>query len=207
MKQLLDSDIFITCCGDNKQATFSTHNAKKNKNQTGKNIWQFFEGLNNVQIEENLASRRFNQDICCFANTIFPSDDPMVTVMKDETEHDGVFLISQDDVEIYYQKFHPQVLRFDARTKIEKYYAVNFGACKGETFDRVLIYPNRPFEDFVMKNKALNAPQKYYVGVTRPKYSIAIALKAVPMKLDGYEETVISCGNIQIRSLRYIVGG
>lgn len=107
LKMLLDSDISITCCGDNKQATFSTHNANKNKKQTGKNIWQFFRGLHNVNIERNLASRRFNQDICYFANMLFPVGDPITTIMNEKTEHDGVFLIDKSDADAYYKQFRP----------------------------------------------------------------------------------------------------
>ena len=134
LKLLLESDISITCCGDNKQATFSTHNAKKNKKQTGKNIWQFFQKIKNVKVEKNLASRRFNRDICAFANKLFPIGDPITTIMDEVTEHDGVFLINENDVDAYYHHYHPQVLRYDAKTVIENYHAVNFGACKGETF-------------------------------------------------------------------------
>ncbi len=205
LKLLLDSGISVTCCGDNKQATFRTHNAKKNKNQTGKNIWQFFRGLDNVEIEKNLASRRFNRDICCFANKLFPVGDPITSIMDEETGHDGVFLIDQSDVDAYFYEFRPQVLRYDAKTVIEKYHAVNFGACKGETFDRVLIYPNGPLMDFVLSGKALKAPEKYYVGVTRPRYSIAFVMQKIPKKLSGYEEMAITCGNTQIRCLKYIV--
>lgn len=205
LKLLLDSGISVTCCGDNKQATFRTHNARKNKNQTGKNIWQFFRGLDNVEIEKNLASRRFNRDICCFANKLFPVGDPITSIMDEETGHDGVFLIDQSDVDAYFYEFRPQVLRYDAKTVIEKYQAVNFGACKGETFDRVLIYPNGPLMDFVLSGKALKAPEKYYVGVTRPRYSIAFVMQKFPKTLSGYEEMAITCGNTQIRSLKYIV--
>lgn len=201
---LLNSDISITCCGDNKQATFSTHNARKNKNQTGKNIWQFFAGLDNVEIEKNLASRRFNQDICCFANKLFPAGDPITTIMKNTTGHDGVFLIDQGDEDLYYEQFHPQVLRYDARTKADNYHVVNFGACKGETFDRVMIFPNGPFLDFVIKNKVLGSPEKYYVGVTRPRYSIAIVMKKLPDKLNGYEPVEIEIRGDKIYALRYI---
>ena len=206
LKLLLDSDISVTCCGDNKQATFSTHNAKKNKNQTGKNIWQFFAGLNNVEIEKNLVSRRFNQDICCFANKLFPAGDPITTIMNEKTEHDGVFLISQSDVCAYYNRFRPHVLRYDAKTVIEKYHAVNFGACKGETFDRVLIYPNGPLTNFVIKGSKLNSPEKYYVGVTRPRYSIAIVLKTVPKILSGYKQVEIACIKKIVMALQYIPG-
>lgn len=82
---------------------------------------------------------------------------------------------------------------------------VSFGACKGETFDRVLIFPNGPLTNFVMKRKTLDVPEKYYVGVTRPKYSIAIVLKTMPKVLSGYQEAIITCGDKQIRRLRYTV--
>ena len=206
LKLLLDSDISITCCGDNKQATFSTHNAKKNKYQTGKNIWQFFLGLDNVDIERKLASRRFNQKICCFANMLFPVGDPITTIMDEKTDHDGVYLIDKSDVDAYYKCFQPQILRFDTKTKVEKYRVVNFGACKGETFDRILIYSNGPLTKFVMNAIALNAPEKYYVAVTRPRFSIAIALETLPKTLSGYEEVTLNCADEQIRSLRYSAG-
>ena len=150
-----------------------------------------------------MISRRFNSDICCFANKLFPVGDSITTIMRKTTEHDGVFLINQNDVDIYHKQFSPQVLRYDAKTKIEKYHAVNFGACKGETFDRVIIYPNGPLTDFVLNGKALKAPEKYYVGVTRPKYSIAIVLKQLPDALNNFESTEIECGGIKIQALRY----
>ena len=59
LRLLMESNIAITCCGDSKQATFTTHVAKKNKKQTGKNIWLFFSGLETeglVQIERKLPA-------------------------------------------------------------------------------------------------------------------------------------------------------
>ena len=60
MELLLNSSIDITCSGDNKQATFSTHNARKNKAKTGRNIWAFFSDYSKrgkVSFIKNLASR------------------------------------------------------------------------------------------------------------------------------------------------------
>lgn len=204
LKLLLDSKITITCCGDNKQATFATHNTRKNKARTGQNIWSFFAGLNNIVIEKNLASRRFNKHICTFANKVFPDGEPITTIMDKTTDHDGVFLIDESDVDCYYQEFHPQALRYNANTKIDKYHAVNFGACKGETFDRVIIYPNRPFLEFVMKGNNLSSPEKYYVAVTRARYSIAIVLKNLPVKLNGYKLIEMKISDRKIHALRYI---
>ena len=81
---------------------------------------------------------------------------------------------------------------------------MNFGTCKGETFDRVLIFPNGPLTNFVMKGTVLNSPEKYYVGVTRPRYSIALVLKTVPKTLRGYKHVEIDCMQKIIKALQYI---
>ena len=57
--------------------------------------------------------------------------------------------------------------------------------------------------DFILKGDALDHPEKYYVGVTRPRYSIAIAMKRLPGQLSGYEEVVISVAGSEIRALKY----
>lgn len=207
VRLLIDSNISIVCCGDNKQATFSTHNTKKNKGQTGKNIWEFFIELERrglVTVQKNLASRRFNKQICCFANKVFQIGDPITTIMDTMTGHDGVFLISVNDVNIYHRYFLPQVLIFDAKTNAMGYHSVNFGACKGETFSRVLVFPNGPLKDFLLKGKAFSAPEKYYVAVTRPKFSIAFAMPSLPDVLEGFTEELIDCGETKIRVLRFI---
>ena len=204
LKLLMESIISITCCGDNKQATFSTHVAKKNKNQTGKNIWEFFKQLEEkglVRIERNLSTRRFNNDICNFANTVYPGDS-ITTIMTESTEHDGVFLINKEDVAKYYNYFSPQLLRYDSKTSID-YPCINFGLCKGETFDRVLIYPNTPLNNFILKGETLKSPEKYYVAVTRPRYSIAFAMNKLPTDLTGYCRVKISVGSDKIDALKY----
>ena len=205
LKLLMDSSISITCCGDNKQATFKTHVTKKNKNQTGTNIWEFFRQLDAdglVQVERKLASRRFNWDICCFANAVYPVGDAITTIMDLETEHDGVFLINEADVESYYNCFSPQLLRYDTRTTVDRA-CIIFGICKGETFDRVLIYPNGPINNFILKGTALSSPEKYYVGVTRPRYSIAFVMKNLPKQLNRFEEIKIAVSDGEINALKY----
>lgn len=66
------------------------------------------------------------------------------------------------------------------------------------------IYPNGPLTEFVLRGKALSAPEKYYVGVSRPKFSIAIVMKQLPDKVRGYEPSKIDVGDIKISALRYI---
>ena len=208
LRLLLNSSIDIICCGDNKQATFCTHNTKKNKRKTGKNIWDFFKEFGDsglIEVERNLVSRRFNDQICCFANTVFPIGNPISTNMMEETGHDGVFLISAANVDVYYKAFTPQMLRYDKRAETYGYLAVNYGACKGETFERVVIIPNGPFKKFITKGIALEVPEKYYVAVTRAKYSVAIIMEKLPTTLRGFKGVQIECGEAKINALQYIV--
>lgn len=205
LKLLMQSKIGITCSGDNKQATFKTHNTRKNKGKSGKNIWDYFKSLEKeglVHIEQNLVSRRFNTDICYFANLVFPTGETMTSNMNVVTGHDGVFLISQTDVEEYINIYSPQLLRFDAKTHVDLP-CLNFGACKGETFERVLIYPNKPLKDFIVKGKSLESPAKYYVGVTRPRYSLAIVLDKFPKTIEGFEEAKLFLGQREITVMKY----
>lgn len=182
IEMIMDSSISTVCVGDNKQATYRTHNTQKAKRQTGANVWSFFEYLqthNKAYIENNSCSRRFNNEICSFANTIFPNENNITTCMDEKTEHDGVFLISREDVSTYYNYFKPIVLKYDKNTQTDGYPSYNFGQCKGLTFERVLIYPNNPLNDFI-DGKPLKSPHKYYVAVTRPKYSLAIVSDKYP---------------------------
>ncbi len=207
MELLLNSSIGITCCGDNKQATFSTHNARKNKAKTGRNIWAFFEDYDkrgNVSFIKKLESRRFNQDICDFANSVHPVGDQITTIMDEVTEHDGVFLIRKEDVPDYFAWYKPQVLRFDAKTDNQGYQTLNFGACKGETFNRVMILPNGPLQKFVLGKAALTTPEKYYVAVTRSKYSIAIVMDKLPDRLEHYVKVDINANGRNIEALKFV---
>ena len=205
---LIVSSINVVFCGDNKQATFSTHNTRKYKQQTGKNVWQFFMDMERkklVEVERNLVSRRFNRQICCFANRVFPIGNAITTIMAEETIHDGVFLISETDIDKYVSSYSPRLLRYNRGSKDYGYFATNFGACKGETYDRVLIVPNDPLKKFILKGTALSSPEKYYVAVTRAKYSIAIVFDHLPKVLCDYEETLIDCSGTYIRALKFVV--
>lgn len=205
---LINSSTDVICCGDNKQATFRTHNAKKNKALTGKNIWSFFEELEKkgvVEVERNLSSRRFNSQICEFANSVFPVGEPITTLMNEKTEHDGIFMIGSESINLYQQYFASQVLRYDVKAETYGYAAVNFGACKGETFDRIIIIPNGPLKKFLKNKIPLDNPEKYYVAVTRARYSITFVLEELPNTIDGYAECYIECGNERIRALKYII--
>ena len=75
-------------------------------------------------------------------------------------------------------EYSPLQLRYSKATKINEIYeSKNFGESKGSTYDRVLIYPTKPILDWVLNNKQFNSFEskcKFYVAVTRAKYSVAI---------------------------------
>ncbi len=55
-----------------------------------------------------------------------------------------------------------------------------------------------PLNNFILKANALVHPEKYYVGVTRPRYnSIVIAMKRLPASIRGYEEVSISVAEMR----------
>lgn len=127
----------------------------------------------------------------------------MSTSMKEITEHDGVFLIKKEDIKLYYDYYEPTVLKYDSRTTVDEYSSYNFGECKGMTFQRVLIYPNGPFKEFLLKQKKLNSPQKYYVAVTRAKYSIAFAVDEFPKNAEWLIEEELKIGEKVIGVMKY----
>ena len=112
---------------------------------------------------------------------MYPDMKPCDSAMNEKTEHDGIFWIEEKDVDSYMKIYNPIQLRHDRRTKVnEKFRVMTFGSAKGLTFDRVLIYPTRPMLNWLsgkskdMKDESLS---KFYVAVTRAKYSVGFVYK------------------------------
>lgn len=95
------------------------------------------------------------------------------------------------------------ILKYDRKTATDNYYSYNFGECKGMTFQRVLIYPNGPFLDFLLRRKKLSSPQKYYVAATRAKYSIAFVVESLPENKDWLIKENLKIGDKMIEIMRY----
>ena len=89
------------------------------------------------------------------------------------------------------------MLKYDAKTDTKGMVSLNFGECKGMTFDRVLIFPNNPLKNFLNKGTKFSAPEKYYVAATRPRYSLAIAVDEMPRKFE-LEEVMIKFEDVNV---------
>ena len=88
-----------------------------------------------------------------------------------------IFFIKESDIDIYLAQYQPLQLRINRGKQVNTNFAVmNFGESKGLGFDRVLIYPTKPILDFILKNKNLDGTSraKFYVAITRARYSVAI---------------------------------
>jgi hypothetical protein len=125
--------------------------------------------------------------------------------MNEISGHDGVFLISKADAMKYYLHFQPQELRYSVKTTdVCSPFAMNFGACKGKTYDRCMIYCNEPFKKF-LNGVPLKSPEKYYVAVTRARYSNAIVVNRL-FGATGFERCRISLGEDEIEAERFVNG-
>jgi len=208
LKLLFDSKIYIECVGDYKQSTYTTHNSKKNKKQTGINIISYFKELekkNKIELFFNKKTRRFEKEICSFSNEIFGNlEDIIESDVVYNQENMGVYLIEDKDVELYYKKYHPAVLKYDTKTTNIPYISLNFGQCKGMTFDRVLIYPNGTYKKFLKNNEKLKAPYKYYVSATRAKYSIVFVVDKI-YENNKFKYTNITINDNNIKVSKYIM--
>ena len=102
------------------------------------------------------------------------------------------------DVDKYLSEFNPIQLRHSKSVQVNTDYPViNFGNSKGRTFERVLIYPTKKILEWLFDhNKMLESQSqsKFYVAVTRAKYSVAIVVDDEISTLpEGIQKYNISC--------------
>src|SRR5207253_2012902 len=121
-------------------------------------------------------THRCNAAICEYANALWPGMDAMKPLRNDTTDHDGVFLVAENAVEEYIQRFGPQVLRYDKRAKTYGCEALNFGLAKGLQFERVLIVPTKAIKKYLQSGTLSHVEpsrDKLHVAVTRARHSVA----------------------------------
>lgn len=183
VKLLLNSKSNIIMVGDPRQVTYHTHYETQNKKYLDGRIEEFIkmECKNSlIQIDKSSLSisHRNKKDICEFANQLYPEYVPCGYESQPATEHDGVYFVKPRDVDGYLKKYSPMQLRDNKTVKINTQYGVmNFGAAKGLTFDRVLIYPTKPMLEWIIDHSKKLAPKSrsnLYVAITRARHSVGI---------------------------------
>lgn len=181
LQLIFKSSSNLLMVGDPRQGTYSTNTTGKNRKYRKSEIVDFFQERSEyIEIDESslLTNYRCNEAICNLSNKLFPDYPKTSSGNNEVTSHDGVFFIKNADVHSYLEKFKPAQLRDTSKTKvIEPFLAMNFGESKGLSFDRVLIYPTKPILNWVFDNLKELAPtsrSKFYVALTRAKYSVGI---------------------------------
>lgn len=189
LRLLFKSKTKVILVGDPRQVTYLTHNSRSNIKYKEGNIKQFIidKCSKDCSIDEVTLkySHRNNAAICSFSSKLYPEFSVSEPCACEEcrsfiNDHNGVFLIKQDDIDGYNEIYKPTVLRYQSAKEPEW----NYGNCKGLGFDRVLIYPNEPIKKYLkdgLLEKTVNGEikkafdiAKFYVAVTRARYSVGI---------------------------------
>lgn len=181
LKLFFNCNSNILLVGDPRQGTYSTNSAQKNKQYKKTQIIYFFNSFPKDSIEIDSKSLNTNYrciaPICTLSDKFFPDLPGVQSGNTNTTNHDGVFFVREADIEDYLKTYAPFQLRDSRRTSVNESYSVmNFGESKGLSFDRVLIYPTKPFLDWLNKKKDLapTSRSKLYVALTRARQSVGI---------------------------------
>jgi len=179
LEVFLEAGIHMVIVGDPRQCTYTTNNSAKNSRYRGVGVLELvgeWEANHLCRIEKLARSYRCNQKICDLADTLWPCMDPTVSHNRTTTQHDGIFVVSQNDVHEYVSRFSPALLQYNRTAETYGYPALNFGDAKGLEFDRVLIIPHVPIKKYLRSGDVKDVEkslEKFYVAVTRAKHSVA----------------------------------
>lgn len=184
---LLKSNIKVIMVGDVRQKTYTTSKSTKNK-QFSNDIFLWFShieksGYGNIKLLNE--SHRCIQPICEFADALFPALPKTKSLNTDYNEHKGIFTIAPNDLQKYCGMFSPQILVYDKRAAKKAFglSVSNYGAVKGQTYDRVLIIPTNPIEQYLCSGNVADvdsSKEKLYVAITRARFSVAFMTTCTP---------------------------
>ena len=182
IEHLMQTKTDVVLVGDHRQATFTTHDSRKGKKFRRIGIiakFQEWDKAGLCTIDYQTHSRRCIQVICDFADRFFPGFQKTESWNFEQTEHDGVFLLEEKYLQEYVETYDPQPLRYNKNRKVPYGTPINFGAAKGMTFRRVLIYPHGPLLKYLKTGELSDAGKeiaKIYVAITRAKQSVAFVV-------------------------------
>lgn len=181
LELLMASSVSVTVVGDPRQGTFSTTQSRTNRGMTKSKVLKWISGLEKrgtLEVEIQDHSMRCNQYICDFSDSLYPELAATQSRNEVKTGHDGVFLLRTADVEAYASLHEPQLLVWSSKSRSFGLTPRNMGDSKGQTFDRVVISPTVPMEKYLQSGAVLvpEALAKFYVAVTRARYSVAVVL-------------------------------
>ncbi|GHA71032.1 hypothetical protein GCM10009007_09860 [Formosimonas limnophila] len=200
LKLFFESSSKVLLVGDPRQTTFETHYESKHKNYRNGKIKDFLNTEIEVkktpfEIDEQTlsASHRSNQAICDFSSQLYSNDfeatQPCRCCPNTGIDHQGIFTVNKKNVTQYLEQFKPVQLRWNLKQGVnENFQFCNFGASKGQTYERVLIYPTPKMLNWLKNGENLEgkAKAKLYVAITRAKYSVAFVMDSKIANIQQY---------------------
>ena len=197
IKSLFKSSIKTFLVGDPRQVTYVTPIKKTNSQYKNGKIVKFIEDRCkdcSINIDNTTLSfsHRNNQEICDFSSALYPSFDKSSPCdcknCRVMDYYSGIYICKEDKIKSYTDNIINKnigTLRYSRSKFPEK----NFGDSKGLTYDHVIIYPSKTIIDYIkngnlikmvknkkgiMEEKNAFDIAKFYVAITRAKYSVAI---------------------------------
>lgn len=187
LRLMMSSPIILNMVGDVRQALLATNPQEaKNKRFMYSRILDWFkdeEAAGRLTIQHESTTWRCNSPVARFADTIFGDSwgfGATVSRNHEVTDHDGVFIIGESDVEAYIAEYRPLCLRQSKSSwKHLELELTTFGLVKGLTSRRVVVFATKPIEDFLATGKLLSDSSAcgLYVATTRAQASVAFAVK------------------------------
>lgn len=181
LKLLFHSMLGVTVVGDPRQVTYSTNHSNKNAQFKDEKMVNFFLALEKQKVCEITTQDvcvRCNTLICQFANSIYPEFEAATSENTYTEGVDGILILTSEEAVRYADEYKPQVLRYNKNSNTLGLGGINFGASKGLTFDRVLIFPTSGIKKFIKSGNIedIGDRAKFYVAVTRARHSVAIVI-------------------------------
>lgn len=185
---LFRSKISVVMVGDPRQVTYRTHHARRLEKYSGGRLSEFvLQECEDVAVtidDTTLArSHRNNQAICDLSSKLYPglpaSQPCACDTCRNQVEHEGIFLVREADILSYMETYSPVQLRLrsDVKGILIDYPVMNFGASKGQSYDRVLIFTTEGMRDWLFdqsKELAERTKAQFYVALTRARYSVGL---------------------------------
>lgn len=191
LEALARSPVRLLMVGDPRQVTYLTHNERRLAKYADGGIADFLRTLpRKLKIEIDDASlnrsHRNSAAICTVSSRLFPGFAATQACectwcRRPPPAHAGLFILRISDYAHYLATVRPLQLR-DRITSSgvdPSSPAMNFGESKGRGFDHVVILPTDPMKKWLADPDSKLAAQsraKFYVALTRARYSVAIAM-------------------------------
>lgn len=185
LKRLMNSNSNIILVGDPRQTVYKTHYEQKYKKYSDGNIENFIkEECKKIEcdIDNTTLNKcyRCHKDIINFVNEFYNDYTAMESTNIAKKEHQGVFVIKENQVEEYIKKYNPVQIIYNSKTHTSKLsQTITMGKAKGATYNRVLLYPTGEFKKYIITGKGninISTKNKLYVGMTRPVNSLTFVI-------------------------------